>query len=43
MDVLRVLVYEIFLPTFFMRKEKSNHFFITFYISHKSSIKTFLK
>ena len=44
MYALRALVYEIFLKTF-LEREKRNYcfFFMIFYISHKSGVKTLLK
>ena len=41
MNALRELVYEIFIETFYWKKKLI--FFITFYISDKSGIKSFLK
>ena len=40
-DALKVLVYEIFLETFYRKKKLI--FFIAFYIVYESGIKTFLK
>ena len=41
MNALRELVYEIFIETFYWKKKLI--FFIAFFISYKSGIKSFLK
>ena len=41
-DTLRTLVYELFLKIFYKNNNKVNNFFNIFFITHKSSIKTFL-
>ena len=43
MYALRALVYEIFLKTFLEREKRNYCFFMVFYISHKSGVKTLLK
>ena len=44
-NALRILVYELFLETFYWendKKKKKKMFLTVFYISHESSVKTFL-
>ena len=41
-DTLKTLVYELFLKIFYKNNNKVNNFFDIFFITYKSSIKTFL-
>lgn len=43
MDALRALAYEIFLEIFYGKRKKKLIFLMTFFISHKSGVTTFLK
>ena len=43
MSVLKALVYEIFLETFYEKIKRNFFFFTIFYTSYKSGIETFLK